>query len=100
SPLSGRLRVETSSKLTVKLDAESAVGDATGVEGGCELGTAVRGRSGALVGCATGVRVGVAVGAPLSMTRLSKFVFQPLLLANVTVLHTPIQPIGTGCCVP
>jgi hypothetical protein len=40
-----------------------------------------------------GSRAGVAVGAvPESKIRLSKFVFHPLLLPSVTVVHEPVMP--------
>lgn len=61
--------------------------------------------SGVLVGVAVGVSVGVDVGSMVgvaaaggsleSITTLSKLVFQPLLLPNVTVEQAPIQLIGT-----
>ena len=56
------------------------------------------------VGVAVGVSVGVGVlvglpAGPVSLTRLSKFVFQSLLLPTVTVEHVPIQLVGMVCTV-
>src|SRR6266508_4199917 len=86
SPFRTRFWAEASLKVTVKLEAVGGVADGTGV--------------GVLVDAAAGVLVGVGVGGQLSMIRLSKLVFQPLVLTKVTLLQTPIQPIGMLCVWP
>ena len=66
--------------------------DGTDVAAGVDVGgTAVLvGGIGVLVGVA--VRVGVGVALPLSTTRLSKLVLQPLPLPSVTLEQVPFIP--------